>query len=204
MITEHLHANDPGTIERAAALLKQGKLVVFPTDTLYGVGANALDEAAVGALYHAKRRPLEKGIPLLLADREHVKLVARAVPQRAQELLERFWPGPLTLIVPRRAGLPSNLSPNENVAVRIPDDDVARAIIRTAGGALATSSANLSGAPPARNAEEALQALQGAVAAVVDGGPATHGVASTIVDCTVEPPRILRQGALSPAALGLT
>lgn len=201
MKTEFLHAADSGVIERAASMLSAGNLVVFPTDTLYGVGANTFDESALAALFEVKARMLEKGIPVLLADHEHIELVAREIPAYAIELAERFWPGPLTLIVPRRRDLPPNISPNENIAVRVPKHDVARAIILAAGGAVATTSANLSGDPPARDAVEALQALQGRVAAVVDGGPAQHGVASTIVDCTVDPPRILRPGALSAEEL---
>lgn len=203
MRTEHLYASDPGTIERAAALLREGKLVVFPTDTLYGVGATAFDEVAIRILYRIKERPLEKGIPILLADGDDLRQVAREIPPCAQVLLERFWPGPLTLIVPRRENLPSNISPNENIAVRIPDNDVARALIRAAGGAVATSSANRSGEPPACNAAEAWQVLEGGVAAVVDGGQVQHGMPSTIVDCTVDRPQILREGALSAAALAL-
>ena len=201
MTTEHLYAANSGSIERAARMLSESKLVVFPTDTVYGVGADAFDETALIALFQVKGRSLEKGIPVLLADREHIDLVARELSPYASELVERFWPGPLTLVVPRRMDLPANLSPNSNIAVRVPDHDVARAIIRAAGGAVATTSANLSGAPAARDAEEALRALQGRVAAVVDAGPAPLGIASTIVDCTVEPPQILRRGALSAEEL---
>ena len=113
-------------------------------------------------------------------------------------------PGPLTLVLPRRPELPALLSPNENVAVRIPESEVARAVIRAAGGAVATSSANRSGEPGARTAGEALAALEGLVAAIVDGGPAEHGAASTIVDCTISPPRILRPGPLTLEELGLS
>lgn len=201
MKTEHLYAGQSGSIERAAGMLSEGKLVAFPTDTLYGVGADAFDETALAALFQVKGRSLEKGIPVLLADREHIDLVARKIPPYASELIERFWPGPLTLVVPRRMDLPANLSPNSNIAVRMPDHDVARALIRAAGGAVATTSANLSGAPAARDAGEALRALHGRVAAVVDAGPAPHGIASTIVDCTVDPPQILRRGALSAGEL---
>ena len=197
MKTELLNASDPQTIERAAALLQAGELVVFPTDTLYGLGANPYDDAAVEALYRVKDRSYEKGIPILLAGVADIGRVARDVSTAAQELLERFWPGPLTLIVPRQDTLASNISPNENIAVRIPDDEVAQAIIRAAGGALATTSANRSGEPPARHAAEALQALQGQVAAVVDGGPVVVGMPSTIVDCTGPLPVVLRPGHVS-------
>lgn len=203
MKTEYLHVEDPHTIERAVQLLATGRLVAFPTDTLYGIGADPFSEAAVEALYRAKERPLKKGIPILLADLSDLDKVAHDVPALANNLLRRFWPGPLTLIVPRRRALPANISPNENVAVRIPDHDVARAIIRAAGGALATTSANRSGEQPARDAEEALQALKGLVSAVIDGGPVAVGVASTIVDCTVDPPLIVRQGSLSAKTLSL-
>lgn len=203
MKTKHLYAAESGVLEEAVALLKAGQLVAFPTDTLYGVGADAFNAQAIEALYEVKERPRQKGIPILLADAGDLDKVAAEVPALATGLMERFWPGPLTLIVPRKEELPANLSPNENVAVRIPDNDVARALIRKAGGALATSSANRSGEEPAREASEALAALDGRVAAVLDGGPAPHGVPSTIVDCTSTPPRILRAGPLSAAQLSL-
>lgn len=203
MNTEHLLANDPKTIEHAAALLRAGGLVVFPTDTLYGLGADPFNAAAINALYRVKERAYEKGIPVLLADFKDIDNVASNIPAIAHNLLERFWPGPLTLIVPRRNTLPGNISPDENLAVRIPDNDVARAIIRAAGGALATTSANRSGEQPARNATEALRALEGLVAAVVDGGPVVVGAPSTIVDCTIDPPRILREGPLEATDLSL-
>lgn len=203
MKTELLDATQPGAVDEAAALLREGRLVIFPTDTLYGIGADAFNAQAISALYEVKRRSLAKGIPILLADPADVDKVAPALPGRAQPLIERFWPGPLTLIVPRRPALPSNLSPNENVAVRIPDNEVARALIRAAGGAVATSSANKTGHPPAHDAQEAMAALAGLVAAVLDGGPVAYGAPSTIVDCTAEPPRILREGPLSAETLFL-
>ena len=185
-------------------LLGEAQLVVFPTDTLYGVGADPFNPVAIERLYEAKGRSLDKGIPILLADLHDLDKVVRAKPAPTQGLIERFWPGPLTLILPRRSGLPANISPNENIAVRIPESEVARAVIRAAGGAVATSSANRSGEPGARSAGEALSALGGIVAAIVDGGSVEHGAASTIVDCTVTPPRILRPGPLTAEDLGLS
>jgi L-threonylcarbamoyladenylate synthase len=199
--TRRLNPQVSGAITEAAALLRQGELVAFPTDTLYGVGCDAFNAEAIERLYAIKERPSEKGIPILLADGDDLDKVALAIPAIALTLIERFWPGPLTLIVPKKTSLPANLSPNEGIAVRLPAHQIARHLIREAGGAIATSSANVSGAEPARNGDEAWQALAGRVAAVVDGGPVRHGLSSTIVDCTVAPPRLIRPGPLSTELL---
>ena len=203
MDTLHLRATEGDAIAETAKLIRAGKLVIFPTDTVYGIGAAAFSQEAIAALYRAKERPAAKGIPLLLADETDLEKVARSLPTVARELAAAFWPGPLTLIVPGRPELPENLSQNENVAVRIPDNGVARALIRAAGGAVAASSANRSGEAPAVDAQEALATFRGIVAAVLDDGPATHGEPSTIVDCTSDPPAVLRSGALSPTDLQL-
>jgi len=203
MSTLRLDAADPAAIAAAADLLRRGLPVVFPTDTVYGVGVLPSDAAAIELLYTAKGRPAEKGIPVLLGDVADVAHVAGHIPTAAAALMAHFWPGPLTLVVPRRAGLPPNLSADDTVAVRVPDHAVARALIRAAGGAVATTSANLSGQPPALSADEALAALGGRVAAVLDDGPSPGGVASTVVDCTSERPVVLRAGPLSAADLGL-
>lgn len=206
MTTRMLDAGRPGEVEVAAALLEQGYLVAFPTDTLYGVGVDAFNGVAIAELYQAKGRSLAKGIPILIADMADLERVAGDVPLLAADLIARYWPGPLTLIVPKHQALPENISPNENIAVRIPDHEIARALIRAAGGAVATSSANLSGEEPATDAAMALAALDGLVAAVLDGGPVQHGVSSTIVDLTCSPPAVLRSGPFSQeigAALGL-
>jgi L-threonylcarbamoyladenylate synthase len=148
-----------------------------------------------------KGRALDKGIPVLLADLDDLSRVVGAVPALARTLMERFWPGSLTLIVPRHPALPGEIAPADTVAVRIPDHPTARALIRAAGGAVATTSANLSGEPPAQDAQEALAALRGLVAAVLDGGAAPGKQASTIVDCSGPELRIVRPGPLSAAAL---
>lgn len=202
--TRLLDGHSAGALAVAAELLAAGELIVFPTDTVYGVGVAAFDAAAIERLYAVKRRDLDKGIPILLADTADLPRVSRDLPASAVTLIERYWPGPLTVIVPRRPALPAVIAPNDTIAVRIPDNDIARALIRAAGGALATSSANLSLRPPATNAPDALAALGGLVAAVVDGGPTPGAVASTIVDCTGPTMRILRHGPISAADLGLT
>ncbi len=203
MTTLRLDAADPATITKVADLLRRGLPVVFPTDTVYGVGVLPFDAAGIERLYAAKGRPAEKGIPVLLGDLADVAHVAGHIPTAAAALMAHFWPGPLTLVVPRRPELPANLSPDDTVAVRVPDHAVARALIRAAGGAVAATSANISGQPPARSADEAMAELGGQVAAVLDDGLSPGGVASTVVDCTTERPVVLRVGPLSAADLGL-
>lgn len=201
MQTKLLDANKAGTIELAADLLRRGHLVAFPTDTVYGVGAHYARPEAVERLYEVKRRPLEKGIPILLAEPAMASKVAQQIPDAAKALIQRFWPGPLTLVLPKRGDLPAVISPNRGVAVRVPADAVARRLIEEAGGVVATTSANLSGEQPAGSALLAMDALRGLVAAVVDGGMVRLGQASTVLDCTVDPPRILRIGPIPEQAL---
>ena len=201
--TSLLRAGDAAAVAEAAEWARRGLPVVFPTDTVYGVGVTPFDAAAIERLYALKGRPAEKGIPILLADVAALDAVARAVPPTARDLIDRFWPGPLTLIVPRWPELPDIISPDDTIAVRVPAHAVARALIRAAGGALATTSANLSGEEPARSGAAAFAALRGRVAAVLDDGPSSGGLASTIVDCTGRRPIILRAGPLTAGDLGL-
>jgi L-threonylcarbamoyladenylate synthase len=194
--TQLFASNDPDTLPAVAEAIKRSELIVLPTDTVYGVGAGAFDDEAVRCLYFVKRRSMEKGIPILLADISDLQKAAASVPPIAEDLIDRFWPGPLTLVLPKRKDLPSSISETESVAVRVPDHEVSRAIIRAAGGMLATTSANLSGLAPAQTAHDALNDLAGAVAVVVDDGPSGGAVASTVVDCTGDSIRILRPGPL--------
>lgn len=196
MQTKLLTASQAEAISEAAGLLKSGHLVAFPTDTLYGLGADPFDPAALALLYEAKGRSLGKGIPILLSDPGQLDKVAAQTPAFARSLIERYWPGPLTLILPRHSSLPAIISPNEGIAVRIPDHPLALRFIEAAGGAVAASSANRSGQPPATSAEEALAAMHGLAAAVLDGGPVLYGRASTILDCTVWPPQVRREGPI--------
>jgi L-threonylcarbamoyladenylate synthase len=201
METVLLSAEQNSSITEAARLLREGQLVAFPTDTLYGVGASNVDDVAIRRLYEVKERSLDKGIPILLASAADVEQVAAGIPDLARSLMARYWPGPLTIIVRRRHGLPDILAPGDTVAVRVPDHDLARRFIHAAGGAIAASSANLSGQRPALTAAEALAALGGRVAAILDGGPVHVGQASTIVDCTVTPPKLIRPGPIPVEAL---
>lgn len=197
METKLLNANLPGAIEKAADLLKQGHVIAFPTDTLYGVGVDPFNSAAIEQLYQVKDRPAEKGIPILLAGLSDLEKVAYNISWLAQTLMEQYWPGPLTLIVPRHPRLPANISNNDGIAVRIPDHAVSRAFIRAAGGVVATSSANRSGEQPARNAAEAFRAMNGRIAAVLEGGQVQYGQGSTVLDCMSDPPKLLREGPVT-------
>jgi L-threonylcarbamoyladenylate synthase len=199
--TQHLAAHKPEEVAQTAVYVRAGGLVVIPTDTLYGVGCHAFNEAAIRRLYQTKQRPLHKAIPVLLADPDDLHKVASFVPPAAQKYISRYWPGALTIVLPKRADLPPSLSPDNTIAVRIPDHEAARAVIRAAGGAMAVTSANLSGEPPAATAVQALVYLDGLVTAVLDAGPAPMGQASTVLDCTGAEPTVLRQGPVTINAL---
>ncbi|GMQ78036.1 MAG: hypothetical protein BMS9Abin02_0532 [Anaerolineae bacterium] len=192
-----LEANLPNTIQEAARLLKDGQLIVFPTDTVYGVGADCFNKPAIMNLYKAKRRSLKKGLPILLSDYRDIGKVVAELSNYAELLIDRFWPGPLTLILRKREDLPHLLSPNDGIGVRIPDNDITRAFIRASGGAIASSSANIAGKAPPRDANEVGAALAEHIAAIIDGGRVGGGQPSTVVDCREDPPLILRRGPIS-------
>jgi L-threonylcarbamoyladenylate synthase len=172
-------------VEEAAAALGRGELVAFPTDTVYGLAAG---HDHVRKLYVAKERPKDKRISVLLSDAMNLDASALVSPA-ARVLAERFWPGPLTLVLvaPRRGTL----------AFRVPDHPLARRLIAASGGGLPVTSANRSGQADARTAEEVLAQLEGRIALVLDGGRTTGGVPSTVVDCTTEHVKVLREGAIS-------
>ncbi len=197
MAARILSSAQPGAVEEAVNLLAADQLVVFPTDTVYGVGAHGLREAAVVKLFEAKVRPPHKAIPLLLSEAADVEQVGERLTPLAWSLMARYWPGALTLVVWARPGLPPSLTAGElTVAVRVPDSPVTRDLIRRLGVPLAATSANVSGQPPARTAQAAAEALAEQVALILDGGPAPIGEASTVLDVTVDPPRVLRRGHL--------
>jgi len=200
MKTEILPADDPLSIARALEILRAGGLVVFPTDTVYGLGSLAFDQAAIESIYAVKGRPLEKAIPILIADAADLDRLARAVTDLARRLASRFWPGPLTLILPKRADLPAAVSAADTVGVRVPDHAAARALLRAAGP-MAVTSANLSGRSSPRSAEEAASQLGGRVPLVLDGGETPGGVPSTVVDVSGSVPVILREGPLTLAEI---
>jgi L-threonylcarbamoyladenylate synthase len=184
------------TIQTALEILRKGGLVAFPTDTVYGVGALAFDGKAVESIYPAKDRPIEKAIPVLIADAADMEKVGMDIPDVAYQLAARFWPGPLTCIVPKRPTLPESVSATNTVGVRVPDHEVARALLRAAGP-MAVTSANISGQPSPSTAQEVLAQLGGRIDLIIDGGITRGGVPSTLVDCTEKELKILREGPIS-------
>jgi L-threonylcarbamoyladenylate synthase len=189
-------ADDPRALQQALDTLKQGGLVAFPTDTVYGLGALAFDPISIERLYAVKGRESSKAIPILICDMRELSQVAASTDSRPRRLAERFWPGPLTLVVPRHPSLPEVLTPYPTVGVRMPDHPVALAFIKRTGP-LAVTSANLSGQPSATTAGEVLAYLRGRIDLVLDGGPTPGGIPSTVVDCSGPELAILRQGPIT-------
>ena len=194
--TKVIPADDPAAIQQAMSALRQGGLVAFPTDTVYGVGALVGDAQAIAQLYVVKGRGSEKAIPVLLSDPGELEQIAAEVNDAAQRLAARFWPGPLTLVLPKQASLPEELSALPSVGVRMPNHPVALALMRLTGP-LAVTSANISGSASPVTAHEVLVQLGGRIPLVLDGGRTPGGISSTVVDCTSGEPRILRLGPIS-------
>lgn len=185
-------------ITDAARTIDRGGLVAFPTETVYGLGANALDEAAVGGIFHAKGRPANDPLIAHIARFDQVSLLAQEPPAAALELCRRFWPGPLTLVLKKGGRVPANLTAGlDTVAVRMPDHAVALALIQAARAPIAAPSANLFSRPSPTCAQHVIDDLDGLVDVVLDGGDARIGLESTILSLTDDPPQILRPGGVS-------
>ena len=190
--------SDPAAIQEAAAILRRGGLVGIPTETVYGLGADALNEEAVVQIFLAKGRPQDNPLIIHVPDASWLEQYCRDVPPEAYRLAERFWPGPLTMILPRRDIVPLQTTGGlETVGVRCPDHPVTLAIIREAGVPIAAPSANTSGRPSPTTAGHMLEDMDGKIDAIVDGGPCAVGVESTIIDLTCTPPRLLRPGGVT-------
>jgi len=196
MKTEIVSASSFNAIPRAIEILKAGGLVAFPTDTVYGVGALAFDGKAVESIYIAKDRPIEKAIPILIGDSDDLQKVGTDIPDSAYKLASCFWPGPLTILVPKRADLPEAVSATATVGVRVPDHDVARALLRLAGP-MAVTSANISGKQSPVTGRDVYEQLGGRIDLIIDGGTTPGGVPSTLVDCTTAELNVLREGPIS-------
>jgi L-threonylcarbamoyladenylate synthase len=191
-------APDPGAIAEAADLLRRGKLVAFPTETVYGLGANALDENAVESIFAAKGRPPHNPVIVHVADALAAQLLAREWPERAAKLAERFWPGSLTLVVPKQPMVPDIVSAgNPTVGLRVPAHVVALALLRTADIPIAAPSANRSSEISPTTAEHVVHGLSRRIDMLLDAGPTSGGLESTVLDLTVDPPKLLRPGLVT-------
>jgi L-threonylcarbamoyladenylate synthase len=193
---------EPDRIAQAALCLLEGKLVAFPTETVYGLGANALDPHAVARIFEAKGRPFQDPLIVHIAGLEMLARIVREVPPVAWKLAEHFWPGPLTFILPRHPDIPASVSAGlDTVAVRMPDHPIARALIEQAGLPLAAPSANRFGRTSPTSAAHVLADLGGRIEMVLDGGSPPVGVESTVLDVIQSPPVILRPGGISQEEL---
>jgi L-threonylcarbamoyladenylate synthase len=200
MKTEIIRADHPSAISYAMDVLKHGGLVAFPTDTVYGLAALPFKEEHVEGLFSAKGRSNTHAIAILIGDYKDVKNVAMQFDEKSLRLAHRFWPGPLTLVVPKLPTLPDALSQDETIGVRMPDHPIALALLRKIGP-LAVTSANISGEANTNTAEEVNRQLNGRVHLILDGGKTSGGVPSTVVDCVSTSLNILRQGPITLEAI---
>ena len=198
---------DPGNIDadvmdRAGKLIAEGELVAFPTETVYGLGGDALDPDASRKIYAAKGRPSDNPLIVHIAEFDDMKRVAREVPEQARKLADAFWPGPLTMIVWKSDAVPEATTGGmQTVAVRMPNHPVALELIRRSGCLIAAPSVNTSGWPSPTEAQHVAEDLSGKIAMILDGGPVGIGIESTIIDLTEEKPMILRPGYITPEML---
>jgi len=184
-------------IRMAADIIRSGGLVAFPTETVYGLGADALNPEAVARIFSAKKRPLDNPIIVHIASREEVYRIAEKVPKDAERLIDTFWPGPLTLVLKASRIVPKATTGGlDTVAIRMPNLKVALALIRESGVPIAAPSANLAGRPSPTSAEHVRQDLEGRIELILDAGPTRIGVESTVLDLTTEPPQVLRPGGV--------
>jgi L-threonylcarbamoyladenylate synthase len=184
-------------IRKAAGLIKRGELVVFPTETLYGLGANALDEEAIRKVFVAKGRPEDKGLIVLVSDKKMLKRIVKRIPPTAEKLMKEFWPGPLTIIFEKNKGLPTSLSSNDTIAVRIPGNPATLSLIKKAGVPIVAPSANPSGKRPPETAAQVRSYFKKFL--ILEDDSSLGGVPSTII--SLSPPKIIRLGAISKERL---
>ncbi len=182
-------------LRESAEVLMRGGTAAIPTDTVYGFASSAFDEAAIASLYRIKERSRNKSIAVLLGDISQAHEIAEDFPAKAVRLAEKYWPGALTIIIRKKAGLPADLSSNELVGLRIPDLEFTRDLIRLTGP-LAVTSANISGEPPAKNVYEFAEILGSKLDIIIDNGPSRGGVPSSVINCGEDPAVILREGAI--------
>lgn len=185
-------------IEEAGKLIKQGKIVIFPTETVYGIGTNGLDENAVKKLYEVKQRPLNKPISLLVNNMEMVNMIAKDINEIEYKIMKNFFPGPLTIILKKKDIVPDIVTAGQDtVGVRMPRGEIARKLVELSGVPIAAPSANISGKPSGTNLQEIMKYFEGKVDYYIDGGNSELGLASTIVQVIDEKPVILRHGSIT-------
>lgn len=193
---------DNDVLEYAGKVLREGGLVAFPTETVYGLGANALDETAAMRTYEAKGRPCDNPLIVHIAEKDALEHIVKEIPEKAKPIMEAFWPGPLTLIFEKSDVVPAGTTGGlSTVAVRMPENEIALRLIREGGGYVSAPSANTSGRPSPTTAAHVKEDLEGKIEMILDGGSVDIGVESTILDMTVEPPMILRPGAITKEML---
>jgi L-threonylcarbamoyladenylate synthase len=202
MKTQFCKQDDPLALRLAVDLLQAGEVIAFPTDTVYGIGVRADSAAAIEKLYQIKVRSMDKPIPVMIAELQQLEQLAESIPDAVRRLANRFWPGALTMVLPKRSDLPENLTSLPGVGVRVPDHPFTLELLRCCGP-LAVTSANLSGQPEALNANAVMAQLGGKLALVVDGGDSQGGIPSTVVDLSQESPRILREGPITSEMIDL-
>lgn len=199
-ITELISLSHPNVFDKAAAVIQAGGVVAFPTDTVYGIGVSAFNRKAIEKIYDVKGRSHLKAIPILVGDVKDIAQITPPIPLYIQHIIDNFWPGALTLVLPLLPELPGNLSPWPTVGLRLPDHEQVQRLLRETGP-LAATSANLSGEPSSQTADDVLQELEGRIDLILDGGPVPGGQASTVLDCSGEKLKILREGPISLAAI---
>ena len=202
MITEIIKINsqrpEKNFIEKAARIIKKGDLVAFPTETVYGLGANALNKKAVKKIFEAKERPLDNPIIVHIAEIKDLSKLAKDIPKEAKILVKKFWPGPLTLVLFKKKIVPNEVTAgSETIAIRMPKNKIALELIKKSGFPIAAPSANLAGRPSPTEAKDVFEDLGERVDLILDGGKTKIGVESTVLDLTVKPPLILRPGGVS-------
>lgn len=201
-IKTQILTNNTVDLQRAADLIRQGELVAFPTETVYGLGANALDATAVEKIFTAKGRPADNPLIIHIAEVSDYARFASEINPKAQALIDNFCPGPLTLVLPKAAGLPDNVTAGlDSVAIRMPSLLVAQQLIKLAGVPIAAPSANTSGRPSPTCAMDVLEDLQDKIAAIIMADSLAIGLESTVVDCTTTQPKLLRPGGITLAML---
>ena len=184
-------------IRKAVEALKNGELVITPTESVYGLVADPSRPEAIEKIFQTKKRPHSQALSIHIADPEEVTQWAENIDSEAKKLIEQYWPGPLTIILPKASHVPDSITGGQNtVGLRCPDHPIAQALIRGVGHGLIMTSANISGEPSPTTAEEARAQLGEQVKIILDDGPCKHGIASTIIDATVQPMKIIRQGTV--------